>query len=143
VFGPVVLLAYAVAVAIGAVRQPVPWLTVVVVAFLSSLGLAVAVGAYLPGTAPRTGGNPFAATSGGAAQGCLTALVSFVGPMLLSLPVVVAAVVTSGSTTGRWVTLAVGAAYGLALLATGVVLGGRRLDRRSPEVLAQLAHSQM
>ena len=143
VFGPVVLLAYAVAVAIGAVRQPVPWLTVVVVAFLSSLGLAVAVGAYLPGTAPRTGGNPFAATSGGAAQGCLTALVSFVGPMLLSLPVVVAAVVTSGSTTGRWVTLAVGTAYGLALLATGVVLGGRRLDRRSPEVLAQLAHSQM
>ena len=72
--------------------SPVPWLTVVVVAFLSSLGLAVGVGAVLPGTAPRTGGNPFAATSGGAAQGCLTAIVSFVGPMLLTLPVVVAAV---------------------------------------------------
>jgi ABC-2 type transport system permease protein len=37
----------------------------------------------------------------------------------------------------------VGTAYGLGLLAAGVVLGGRRLDRRSPEVLAQLAHAQM
>jgi ABC-2 type transport system permease protein len=143
VFGPVVALAFVVAVAIGAVRQPLPWLTVVVVAFLSSLGLAVAVGAVLPGTAPRTGGNPFAATSGGAAQGCLTAVVSFVGPMLLTMPVVAAAVLTSATPTGRWVTLAVGTAYALGLLAVGVVLGGRRLDRRSPELLAQLAHSQM
>ena len=66
--------------ALGVITTPLPWLTVVVVAFLASLGLAVGVGAYLPGTAPRTGGNPFAATSGGAAQGCLTAIVSFVGP---------------------------------------------------------------
>ena len=76
-----VLLTYAVSVAIGVIGRPVPWLTVIVVAFLASLGLAVAVGAVLPGTAPRTGGNPFAATSGGAAQGCLTAIVSFVGPV--------------------------------------------------------------
>ena len=143
VFGPVVLLTYAVSVAIGVIDRAVPWLTVIVVAFLASLGLAVAVGAVLPGTAPRTGGNPFAATSGGAAQGCLTAIVSFVGPVVLTLPVAVVAAVTAGSQPGRWLTLALGTAYGLGLLALGVILGGRRLDRRSPEVLGQLAHAQL
>jgi ABC-2 type transport system permease protein len=69
--------------------------------------------------------------------------VSFVGPVLLTLPVAVAAAVTAGSQPGRWLTLALGTAYGLGLLALGVILGGRRLDRRSPEVLGQLAHAQL
>jgi ABC-2 type transport system permease protein len=116
---------------------------VVLVAFLASLGLAVGFGAYVPGTAPRTGGNPFAATSGGAAQGCLTAIVSFVGPMLLTLPVVVVVVLTSGAPLGRWVALVLGTLYGLGLLATGVVVGGRRIDRRAPELLGQLHTAQM
>lgn len=143
VFGPVVVLTYAVSVALGVVSNPVAWLTVVVVSFLASLGLAVAVGAVLPGTAPRTGGNPFAATSGGAAQGCLTAIVSFVGPLLLTLPAVAVAVVTAHSPVGRWVGLALGCAYGLTLLTVGVVLGGARLDRRGPELLGQLASAQI
>jgi ABC-2 type transport system permease protein len=143
VFGPVVVVTYAVSVALGVISHPLSWLTVVVVSFLASLGLAVGVGAVLPGTAPRTGGNPFAATSGGAAQGCLTAIVSFVGPMVLTLPAVVLVVLTSGSTTGRWVALVAGTAYGLGLLALGVVLGGARLDRRGPEMLGQLAAAQI
>ena len=143
VFGPVVVLTYAVSVALGVISHPVSWLTVVVVSFLASLGLAVGVGAVLPGTAPRTGGNPFAATSGGAAQGCLTAIVSFVGPMVLTLPAVVVAILTAGSTTGRWVGLAAGTLYGLGLLTLGVVLGGARIDRRAPELLGQLAAAQI
>ena len=143
VFGPVVLLTYAVSVWLGVISNPVSWLTVVVVAFFASLGLAVGVGAVLPGTAPRTGGNPFAATSGGAAQGCLTAIVSFVGPILLTLPAVVLVILTASSDVGRWVGLAAGTAYGLGLLAVGVVLGGRRIDRRAPELLGQLATAQI
>ena len=68
---------------------------------------------------------------------------SFVGPIVLTLPVAVAALLTAGSTTGRWVTLGLATAYGLGLLALGVALGGRRLDRKSPEVLGQLAHAQL
>ena len=143
VFGPVVVLTYVVSVALGLLENPVAWLTVVVVSFLASLGLAVGVGAVLPGTAPRTGGNPFAATSGGAAQGCLTAVVSFVGPLLLTLPAVAVAVFTAGSPGLRWLGLALGVLYGLGLLAAGVVLGGIRLDRRAPELLGQLAAAQV
>ncbi len=143
VFGPVVVVTYAASVALGVIGHPVSWLTVVVASFLASLGLAVGVGAVLPGTAPRTGGNPFAATSGGAAQGCLTAIVSFVGPMVLTLPVGVGVLLTSGSTTGRWVVLALGTSYGFGLLTLGVVLGGERLDRRGPEMLGKLAAAQI
>lgn len=143
VFGPFVAVTYVASVALGLIGTPLPWLTVSVVSFLASLGLAVGVGAVLPGTAPRTGGNPFAATSGGAAQGCVTALVSFVGPLVLTAPAIALAAVTSGSAGGRWLALVVGTAYGAALLAAGVVLGGRRLDRRGPEMLLQLAHAQL
>jgi ABC-2 type transport system permease protein len=143
VFGPMVLVTFVVSVALGVLTAVLPWLTVVVAAFLASLGLAVGVGAVLPGTAPRTGGNPFAATSGGAAQGCLTATISFVGPFVLTLPVVLLAVLTSSSGVGQWLALAVGTAYGVVLLTVGVLLGGRRLDRRAPEMLGQLAHAQL
>jgi ABC-2 type transport system permease protein len=143
VFGPVVILTYAVSVRLGVISNAVPWLTVVVVSFLASLGLAVAVGSVLPGTAPRTGGNPFAATSGGAAQGCLVAIVSFVGPLVLTLPAIAIAVGTTGSGIAQWVGLGVGTAYGVGLLATGVVLGGARIDRRAPELLGQLATAQI
>lgn len=142
VFGPGVFATYGVSVWLGIIDRAVPWLSVVVGSFLAALALAVGVGAVLPGTAPRTGGNPFAATSGGAAQGCLTALISFVGPVVLVLPVAAGAVLAAGSGVGSWVVLALGTVYGLGLLAGGVVLGGRRLDRRAPEVLAQLAHAQ-
>ena len=120
------------------------WLTVVVVSFFASLGLAVGVGAVLPGTAPRTGGNPFAATSGGAAQGCLTAIVSFVGPMLLTLPAVVVAVLTSGSGAG-----ALGGAGGRHRLRARAARGGGRPRRAPastgarPELLGQLATAQI
>ena len=134
---------WAVGVGIGAVTQPLLWLAISITALLGSLGLAVLVGAYFPGTAPRTGGNPFAATSGGAAQGCLTAILSFVGPGLLILPVVVAAWFARDSAVGRWTTFVVSCVYALALLAGGVVVGGRRLDRRGPELLGQLHQSQI
>lgn len=143
VFGPALLLTWGVGVLLGAVTAPLPWLSVAIAAFLASLGLAVLVGAYLPGTAPRTGGNPFAATSGGAAQGCLTAMLSFVGPVVLIAPVVVGTLLTTGSPVGRWVVLVLSTLYGVGLLAGGVVLGGRRIDRRGPELLGQLAQSQV
>ncbi|MGG5258441.1 hypothetical protein [Phycicoccus avicenniae] len=143
VFGPVLVVTFVVSASLGLLTAVVPWASVALAAFLASLGLAVGVGAVLPGTAPRTGGNPFAASSGGAAQGCLTALISFVGPLVLVLPVGVAAALTAGSPVGRWVVLVVAAVYGAGLLAAGVVLGGRRLDARAPEMLGRLAHAQI
>ena len=141
-FGPPVALTYLAALVLGLLDHPVPWLAVSVSAFLSALALAIGVGAFLPGTAPRVGGNPFSASSGGAAQGCLIAIISFVGPILLVVPVVGVAVLSAG-TGWEWATVLLGTVYGLALVGYGVVRGGRRLDETAPEMLGRLAHAQM
>jgi ABC-2 type transport system permease protein len=106
------------------------------------MGIAAFVGAYLPGTAPRTGGNPFGAQSGAAAQGCVTAIVSFVAPVVLLVPVVVVAVLLAG-TSWSWLSVLVGLGWGLAVVAGGIELGGRRLDARGPEMLGLLARAQL
>ncbi len=142
VFAPVTAAAYAAAVALGLVAHPVPWLAVVLSALLCSMGIAAFVGAYLPGTAPRTGGNPFGAQSGAAAQGCVTAIVSFVAPVVLLVPVVLVAVLLAG-TAWSWLSVLVGLGWGLAVVAGGIVFGGRRLDARGPEMLGLLARAQI
>ena len=68
---------------------------------------------------------------------------SFVGPLVLTLPAIAIAVGTAGPGIAQWVGLGVGTAYGVGLLATGVVLGGARIDRRAPELLGQLATAQI
>ena len=42
-----------------------------------------------------------------------------------------------------WMTLAVGIVWGTAAIATGVVVGGRILDRSAPEVLERLRRIRM
>jgi ABC-2 type transport system permease protein len=51
----------------------------------------------------------------------------------------VAAQFITGSTVPGWIALVLGPVLGLALFATGVRAGGIWLDRRAPELLAQLA----
>ena len=51
----------------------------------------------------------------------------------------VAAQFITGSSVPGWITLALGPVLGLALFAAGVRTGGAWLDRRAPELLAQLA----
>jgi len=143
VFGPMMAAVFLVGLALGILTAPLLWLSVIVPAFLASLALALGVGSVLPGTAPRTGGNPFAATSGGAAQGCLTGTVAFVGPVVLTVPVAALVYLTGPDPVLPWVTFVVGCLYGAGLLAWAVVSGGRRLDRRAPELLGQLAHAQL
>jgi ABC-2 type transport system permease protein len=143
VFGPVTLLAYAASALLGLLDDAVLWLAVVLAALPCALGVAALVGAFIPGTAPRTGGNPFAARSGGAAQGCVTALISMVAPVLLLLPVGLFALLLRGAGDWRLVLPPVALGWGVGVCATGVVLGGLRLDQKGPEMLALLERAQV
>jgi ABC-2 type transport system permease protein len=60
--------------------------------------------------------------------------------LLLAAPEValVAAQLITGSAAPGWINLAVGPVLGLALFVGGVRLGGKWLDARGPELLAQL-----
>ena len=62
--------------------------------------------------------------------------------LVLVTPVTLVALAAAGDPARSWAVLGGAVAYGLALLVGAVVLGGRRLDRRAPEMLGQLARAQ-
>ena len=143
VFGPVVVLTYVVSVVLGVISNPVSWLTVVVVSFFASLGLAVGVGRCCPARhhAPavtRSRRRRAVPRRGASRPSCRSS-----GPMLLTLPAVVVAVLTAGPGAGAVGGAGGGTAYGPGLLAVGVALGGARIDRRAPELLGQPATAQI
>lgn len=108
---------------------------------LSGMGLSSVVSARYTVAVPLPGDSPFKKPPGNVAQ---TMAVQFGGMgvlILLVLPetaLLVAQFVT-GSAVPGWINLVLGPVLGLALFAAGVRLGGKWLDARGPELLAQLA----
>ncbi len=143
VFGPVLLIAYAACVWLDLLARPVGFLGIALCGLLCALGLAAWVGALTPGTAPRPGGDPFAARSGAGAAGCITAIVSMVGPVVLATPVGVAYAMSDQTLTSDLLLVALGLTWGGIVVAAGVVLGGRHLDRTAPEMLQRLHSAQL
>ncbi|MCB5294024.1 hypothetical protein BJQ90_03486 [Arthrobacter sp. SO3] len=107
----------------------------------SGMGLSSVVSARYTVTVPLPGDSPFKKPPGNVAQ---TMAVQFGGMgalFLLLLPEVslVVAQFVTGSAVPGWINLVLGPVLGLGLFAAGVRLGGKWLDARGPELLAQLA----
>ncbi|MFJ5860426.1 transporter [Pseudarthrobacter sp. NPDC092439] len=108
---------------------------------LTGLGLASVVSARYTVAVPLPGDSPFKKPPGNVAQ---TLAVQVIGMAVLGILVLPQSALLAGEfLTGNralgWVNLAAGPLLGLALLAGGVRLGGRWLDARGPELLAQVA----
>ena len=107
----------------------------------TGLGLASVISARYTVAVPLPGDSPFKKPPGNVAQ---TMAVQFGGMgVLLVLVLPEAALVLTQSITGNaaagWINLVLGPVLGLAFLAAGVRLGGKWLDARGPELLAQLS----
>ena len=107
----------------------------------TGLGLASVISARYTVSVPLPGDSPFKKPPGNVAQ---TLAVQFGGMAVLLVLVapeaaLVAAQLITGSSVPGWITLALGPVLGLTLFAVGVRTGGAWLDRRAPELLAQLA----
>ena len=107
----------------------------------SGVGLSSVVSARYTVAVPLPGDSPFKKPPGNVAQ---TMAVQFGGMgvlLLLTLPesVLLVAQFVTGSATYGWINLVLGLALGLALFVVGIRLGGKWLDARGPELLAQLA----
>jgi ABC-2 type transport system permease protein len=89
---------------------------------------------------PAPGESPFKSKPGGGFSLMLSTFASWTVVAVLILPELVLAVL--GFATGQalygFLSIAVGLVLGGVLLVVGVRLGGRILDRRGPELLAQL-----
>lgn len=107
----------------------------------TGVGLASVISARYTVAVPLPGDSPFKKPPGNVAQ---TMAVQFGGMgvlLVLVLPEVALLVAQSitGSMVPGWINLVLGPVLGLALFAAGVRLGGKWLDERGPELLAQLA----
>lgn len=107
----------------------------------TGIGLSSAVSARYTVNVPLPGDNPFKKPPGNVAQtmavqfGGMGVLVLLVSPEIFLLVLQV----TTGSPVPGWINLLVGPVLGLALFGAGVRIGGKWLDARGPELLAQVA----
>lgn len=140
---PLLAVLYAVLAALDLVGGGVRWPALVAVALGSGLGTACLVGAVMPGVAPRPGGNPFASTTGSGAQGLIGGLVAFVVPVACLVPVALVSLLVPPGALAQGAFLLLSLGWAAGLLAAGVVLGGRHLDARAPEMLDRLRRAEL
>jgi ABC-2 type transport system permease protein len=140
---PLLAILYALLTALGLVAVGVRWPALVVVALCAGLGTSCLVGALMPGVAPKPGGNPFASTTGSGAQGLIGGLIAFVVPVLCLIPVAIASLLVPPTPLAQGLFLVLALLWAAMLLGGGVVLGGRRLDARAPELLDQLRRAEL
>ena len=102
-------------------------------------GAGAWVGSFLPGQAPPPEASPFGRGSSGGVQSLLAMII--VGPITLALgaPALGFAIAAIWTPWLGWVSLAFGLVCGALALWGGAVLGGTILDRRWPEVLADVS----
>lgn len=125
--------------ACGLLPDALVWFAPVVSTLACAIALGLLLGAFRPGQAPKHDAGAFANQAGDGAIGCVMVVVCVLGPVLLSLPVGVAAWFARDSVPGTVAVLIGSLCYGVAALAAGITLGGRALDRRAPEMLGMLA----
>jgi ABC-2 type transport system permease protein len=107
----------------------------------TGLGLSSVVSARYSVAVPLPGDSPFKKPPGNVGQTLAVQFGGLLVLMVLVLPeagLMIAELVTGNSLFG-WINLAAGAVLGPGLFVAGVRLGGKWLDARGPELLAQVA----
>ncbi|MFC7430822.1 MULTISPECIES: hypothetical protein [unclassified Agrococcus] len=103
-------------------------------------GVGVAVGAFLPGRAPAPEQGPFGRGSSGGAQSLVALAIMAPITIAASLPAIALAIVgVAWIPWVGWLALPVGLGIGALAVWLGIRIGGDRLDRAWPEVLAAVS----
>jgi ABC-2 type transport system permease protein len=119
----------------GDVAEVAPALGIVAAAYGSSIACASVLSVVAPFPVPNTN-NVFASTGGtGAAKGLLT-FVGMLGAAVLSSPVLIAGLLLPGALS--WIVLPLGIAWGVGATMIATYAMGDVLDRRGPELLAEV-----
>ncbi|QCR18855.1 hypothetical protein [Agrococcus sp. SGAir0287] len=106
---------------------------------LVAAGVGIAVGAFLPGRAPSPE-RPFGRGSSGGAQSLAALAIMAPITLVASAPAIALAIASVvWQPWLGWVAVAVGLAVGAVAIGLGIRIGGDRLDRTWPEVLAAVS----
>lgn len=102
-------------------------------------GIGSAISPWMPGQAPAPEASPFGRGSSGGAEALLGMLAMSLGGAVLAAPALGTAVGALWLPWLGWLSLALGVGGGALVVWAGVVIGGRALDRRWPELLAAVS----
>lgn len=137
---PLVLLAWIVAAVFTGTWDRMPaMLGLSSVLLVGGLGVGLAVGAHFPGRVAAPGTSPFASRSGSNLESLIQTFLVMLLTAAISLPTLVLVVLSYlGPIWWGWIAVPVGLVCGLAALRIGLRIGGERIDRAGPELLATL-----
>lgn len=104
---------------------------------LGSLGVSSVTSVSMPYGTVKPGESIFVMPSADEGRAANAQLISFLTSILVAAPAIVCAVLAvTMSPAWNAIALAVGVGSGVLLLGLGVLIGGRVLDRRGPEILS-------
>lgn len=106
---------------------------------LAGSGVASWVSAVWQAPMPAAGSSPFASSGGASMVGFVAVMVNLALTGLVNLPVIACAVASIWIPALRWVVPPLALAVGVIGLQVGLRTGGRRLERRWPEVLTAVS----
>ena len=111
-------------------------------ACIAGVGTGIGVGSWVGSVwqtaMPTASGNIFKTSSGGGFETLLGSMLTLIVPLTLTGLVTAGAAAALWFPWATWVALAVGIAIGAGMFWAGIVLGGRTLDRKWPEVLKKV-----
>ncbi|THG33515.1 transporter [Naasia lichenicola] len=112
--------------------------------FLTGLGVSSVTSARLVLPVPAAGDSPFKSPQGANLTNSLATFVAWGILILLVLPELALTIVNliTGDVVWGWASLVVGVALGLVLVSVGIRIGGRVLDARGVDLLAQLRRAR-
>lgn len=108
----------------------------------AALGVGSHLGSIFQVPVPPAGSNPFGKGSGGGPLSLVVSILTVVLALLVSLPALVVAVLSYSSHWARLAALPLALVTAAAAILWGVAMGGRRLDRRWPEVLREVTYGR-
>ncbi len=113
-------------------------------ATIAVTGAALGVGSYLGSIfqvpVPPAGSSPFGKGSGGGPLSLVVSILTVLVALLVSLPALVVAALAYSYHWARYAALPAALLTAAAAVVWGVAMGGRRLDRRWPEVLREVTY---
>jgi ABC-2 type transport system permease protein len=137
---PIVALVLALGVLATGVQHLLPFGAATIAVTGAALGVGSHLGSIVQVPVPPAGSSPFGKGSGGGPLSLVVSIVTVILALLVSTPALVVAALAYSHQWARYAALPVALLTAAAAIVWGVVMGGRRLDGRWPEVLREVTY---
>ena len=139
---PIVALVLLMGVVATGSAQLLPFAAATIAVTGAALGVGSHLGSIIQVPVPPPGSNPFGKGSGGGPLSVVVSLLTVVLALLVSAPALAVAALSYNYVWARYAAVPIALVTAAGTIAWGVVMGGRRLDRRWPEVLREVTYKR-